>query len=81
MNADSTLFDDNDLTEPDYSGQVVAWSYVGPHETWLNNETRRIFKRLGTNFEGRGVWKDNLMGTFYFSDLRDIVIINRGVKL
>ena len=105
MNADSTLFSDNDLSEPDYSGQVVAtsvigsgskYSYVRIHEYLFEardtcpacftgkysapHNERRVFKRVDSN-SSRGLWEDRTGERFLFSDLRDIVIINRGVKL
>ena len=108
MNADSTLFDNHDLTEPGYGGQVVAYSVHGSgskqkqyeklliHTVGISQcvgcntdpplraSERRLFKRIdGNAYMGLGasVWVDRTDERFLFSDLRDIVIINRGTKL
>ena len=71
MTADSTLFSDNDLTEPDYGGQVVAYT--------LDNNKRRLFKQL-TVKRYLGAWQDETTQIYSWISLKDVVIINRGVK-
>ena len=80
MTADSTLFSDNDLTEPDYGGQVVAWSIGNdPLIPETISQQRRVFQCVSQS--AVNIWVDEHGYPYYFSDLRDIVIINRGVKL
>jgi len=87
--ADSTLFTDNDLSEPLYSGQVIAHivegsgSFKSDYKLAVLSKhysTRRLFKRTDPN-SSRGIWVDDTGERFLFSDLRDIVIINKGITL
>ena len=107
MTADSTLFSDNDLTEPDYSGQVVAESSIGSGSKEIDYQKtlthtsgpvcvgcnsippnradymeRRLFQRIDHSTESfKGLWQDRTGEKFLFTDLVDVVIINRGMKL
>ena len=91
MKADATIFDTDDLSEPYYSGQVVATSlrfsgfiYRGVTKTNLlpnpHFNRRRIFKRITPNGDKNIIWVDNNNIFYSFSELLDIVIINKGVK-
>lgn len=80
MSADATLFSNNDLTEPGYGGQVVASSisnspYI-PHTVTIK---RRLFINITSNNISK-LWIDQYGYSYSFQDLRDIVIVNRGIE-
>lgn len=77
--ADSTLFTNNDLTEPKFGGQVVATSDPNKNFIPLKISTqRRTFNN--TDSVDMPGWKDQYGYFYYFYELRDIVILNRGIE-
>jgi hypothetical protein len=74
----ATLFSNNDLTEPGFGGQVIATSSInqGFIPDKIKGE-RRQFQRVLDQYQNLS-WRDQHGYAYSWSDLRDIVIINRG---
>lgn len=80
MTADATLFTNNDLTEPGFGGQVIATSKIDKNFIPRSiSAQRRIFININDE-HGFPSWKDQYGYFYYFEELRDIVIVNRGLE-